>query len=58
MRTVALENPVVFCALLAKVLPLSIADEKTADVPRITKINLVPMAPKQFAEDEPKELVK
>ena len=58
LRSVARENPTVFCALLAKLLPMTVADEKAAEVPCITKINLVPMAPKQFLDDEPKMLEK
>ena len=48
LRAVARENPTVFCALLAKVLPLSVVDEKPAEVPMVTKIVFHGMEPVPF----------
>ena len=56
LRAVARDNPTVFCALLAKVLPLTVADERTAEVPMVTKINIIGMEPAPFADPEPKRL--
>ena len=58
MRSVARENPTVFCALLAKVLPLTIADENATEVPQITEINFIGMEPVPFGNAEPTALEK
>ncbi len=58
LRTVARDSPTVFCALLAKVLPLTVADEKTAEMPMVTKINFIGMEPAGFGNCEPKRLAK
>ena len=58
LRSVAKENPTVFCALLAKVLPLTIADEKATEVPMVTKINFIGMEPVPFGNAEPTALEK
>ncbi len=54
LRAVARENPTVFCALLAKVLPLTVADDKSAEVPMVTRINFIGMEPVPFGNVEPK----
>lgn len=56
--TVARENPTVFCALLAKVLPLTIADEKATEVPQVTEINFIGMEPVPFGDGQPTRLDK
>ena len=56
LRSVARENPTVFCALLAKALPLTIADEKATEVPMVTEINFIGMEPVPFGDSEPKVL--
>ena len=48
LRAVARENPTVFCALLAKVLPLTVPEEKAAEVPMVTKIVFHGMEPVPF----------
>jgi len=58
LRTVARENPPVFCALLAKVLPLTVVDEKATEVPMVTKINFIGMEPVPFGNAEPTALEK
>ena len=58
LRSVARENPTVFCALLAKVLPLTVVDEQATEVPMVTEINFIGMEPVQFGNGEPKMLEK
>ena len=58
LRRVARENPTVFCALLAKVLPLTVVDEKPAEVPQVMKINFIGMGPAGFGETAQKSLAK
>jgi hypothetical protein len=58
LRSVARETPTVFCALLAKVLPLTVVDEKVAEVPMVTKINFIGMEPVPFGGGEPTALEK
>ncbi len=43
-------------ALLAKLLPLTVADEKASEVPQVMTINFIGMEPVQFGDAEAKRL--
>ncbi|WP_052471636.1 hypothetical protein [Bartonella bacilliformis] len=47
----ALNNPVPFFSLLAKVLPLQITEEEESDVKTISRIEIVPVVSKKSAQD-------
>ncbi len=53
----ALNNPVPFFSLLAKVLPLQVTGEAGGDVKTVSRIEIVPVKPKNTEPKKPDPLV-
>ncbi|WP_208540944.1 MULTISPECIES: hypothetical protein [Bartonella] len=53
----AINNPVSFFSLLAKVLPLQVSGEGGSDVKTVSRVEIVPVAPKAAITDDHKTSV-